>query len=127
MSARSSIHRSTSAPRLLGVVEALLDRPREIVIVEPPHGGEETSAALLAVVHRQFLPNRALLVTREGPALTAAQRRLPFVGEKQALDGRTTAYVCERRRCLLPTSDPAVLARQLAAVQPLAPMGQKSD
>ncbi|MEO6026145.1 MAG: thioredoxin domain-containing protein [Candidatus Binatia bacterium] len=116
----------TSAPRLLGVLEALLDRPREIVIVEPAEG-DEGSTALQAVVRSTFLPNRAFVVAREGSMLAAAQAALPFVGEKRAVDGLATAYVCERGRCLAPTSDPATLARQLAQVQPLPALDQKGD
>ena len=41
-----------------------------------------------------------------------------FVEEKLAIGGKPTAYVCEHRTCQLPTSDPAVLARQLASVRP---------
>jgi hypothetical protein len=108
------------APRLLGVLETLLDRSREIVLVEPAGGGTDT-ATLLRVVHERYLPNRALVVTREGPALDASRLALPFIGEKTAVDGRTTAYVCERGRCLRPTSEPDVLAQQLDAVHPLPP------
>jgi hypothetical protein len=115
----------TGAARLLGVVEAMLDRPREVVLIEPTAGGAET-VALVATVQARYLPNRALVVTREGEALAAVQRALPFVGEKLAIDGRTTAYVCERGRCLAPTSDPAVLARQLDTVTPL-PDEEKGD
>jgi uncharacterized protein YyaL (SSP411 family) len=115
----------TGAARLLGVVEAMLDRAREVVVVEPPGGGSET-AALMAAVHARYLPNRVLVLTREGNALEAVQRSLPFVGEKHAIDGRTTAYVCERGRCLAPTSDPAVLARQLDTVTPL-PSEERGD
>ena len=96
----------------------MLDRPREVVLIEPAAGGAET-AGLVAAVQARYLPNRALVVTREGDALAALQRALPFIGEKQAIDGRTTAYVCERGRCLAPTSDPVVLGRQLDTVTPL--------
>jgi uncharacterized protein YyaL (SSP411 family) len=116
----------TSAPRLLGVVEALLDRPREIVLVEPAAGAAST-AALMRVVQTTYLPNRALVVTREGGDLAAAAQALAIVGEKHAIDGRTTAYVCERGRCLAPTSDPETLARQLSAVLPLPPADEKGD
>ena len=116
----------TSAPRLLGVVEALLDRPREIVIVEAVER-DPTSVALQRSVHRALLPNRALIVTREGPALATVQSALPFVGEKHAIDGRATAYVCERGRCLAPTSDAATLARQLAQVHPLPETAPQGD
>ncbi len=111
----------TSAPRLLGVLESLLEPSREIVIVESGAGDPDGRAALLAVVRRRFLPNRALLVARDGAELTAAQADLPFAAEKLALDGRTTGYVCERGRCRLPTADPALFAAQLAETHPLPP------
>lgn len=117
----------TSAPRLLGVLEALLDRAREIVIVEPQEGGGETAAALRRVVATRYLPNRALAFVRNGAALESARRALPFVGEKTTLDGRATAYVCERGRCLAPTSDPETLGRQLAVAHPLPAAEARGD
>jgi len=38
---------------------------------------------------------------------------VPLLAEKRALDGRSTAYVCERGVCALPTHDPDVVIRQL--------------
>jgi uncharacterized protein YyaL (SSP411 family) len=123
---RGLVAAPTSAPRMLGVVEALLDHPREVVIVEPADDAA-TSTALQAIVRRTFLPNRALVVAREGEPLAAAKAALPFVGEKNAIAGRATAYVCERGRCLAPTSDPATFARQLAQVHPLPSVAPESD
>jgi uncharacterized protein YyaL (SSP411 family) len=40
---------------------------------------------------------------------------VPLVGDKVPQHGRATAYVCENRVCALPTSDPEIFARQLAA------------
>jgi len=123
---RTLVNAPTSAPHLLGVLEALLDRPREVVIVEPSSGGGD-GAPLLRAVHARYLPNRALVVTREGSPLAAVQRALPIVGAKAAIDGRTTAYVCERGRCLRPTSDAAELGRQLDAVFPLGDAASPGD
>jgi uncharacterized protein YyaL (SSP411 family) len=123
---RTLLGSPTNAPRLLGVLEALLDRPREVVVVEPAGGGDG-AAALLRAVHARYLPNRALVVTREGPPLAAVQRALPIVGEKASIHGRTTAYVCERGRCLRPTSDAAELGRQLEAVHPLGEAAPRGD
>jgi uncharacterized protein YyaL (SSP411 family) len=115
----------TGAARLLGVVEAMLDRPREVVLVEP--GGESAEGAMLrAAVQSQYLPNRAVVVAHEGEELETLSRAVAFVGEKSAIDGRPTAYVCERGRCLAPTSDPTVLVRQLATVAAL-PEEEKGD
>jgi uncharacterized protein YyaL (SSP411 family) len=71
-------------------------------------------------VRAAHLPNSVLTVATEGRALARQAKVIPLVAEKTALRGVATAYVCERKVCALPTSDPAVLARQLAAVSPLA-------
>ena len=114
-------------PRLLGVVEAMLDRPREVVLVEPATGGAETGGAPWRSWQARYLPNRALVVTREGEALAAAQRALPFVGEKHG-DRRTYDGLRLRAgRCLAPTSDPAVLARQLDTVHSAARIEANGD
>jgi hypothetical protein len=105
----------TRAPRLLGVVDFLLDRASEIAIVEPDVGGDPR---LLTAVRARFLPNRVLVATRERE-LASRAAVMPWLAEKRALDGRTTAYVCTHGACELPTSDPAVLARQLAETAPL--------
>jgi uncharacterized protein YyaL (SSP411 family) len=105
------------APRLLAVVDFLLDEPREIAIVHPARG--ETDARLLATVRRHYLPNRMLTVAVEGADLDRQRTLIPLVAGKSALRGASTAYVCERGVCALPTSDPEVLGQQLARVRPL--------
>ena len=45
--------------------------------------------------------------------LCAIERIVPLVGSKIAQHGRATAYVCERRTCELPTTDPDVFAAQI--------------
>jgi hypothetical protein len=42
---------------------------------------------------------------------------VPLVEGKFARDGVATAYVCENRICELPTTDPAVFARQIRATR----------
>ena len=93
------------------------DAAREIVIVWPKGTGPGSAAPLLAVLNRTFVPNRVLAGGAEGDALTALGTLAPIVEGKRARGGRSTAYVCERGRCQLPTSDPAVLARQIAVVR----------
>ena len=43
---------------------------------------------------------------------------IPLVEGKIAQDGKATAYVCEKRVCQLPTTDPAVFAKQIRQVRP---------
>ena len=83
----------------------------------PREGGAEP---LLAALRARFVPNRALVVVTEGAAQRALAATVPLVAEKTALDGRATAYVCERRVCQRPTSDPATFARELDRVTPLS-------
>src|SRR5262249_22251151 len=102
--------------RLCGL-EFLLDAPKEIVVVKPP--GSDT-AALLAALHSRFVPNRVLAVVTEGAPQRTLAATVPLVAEKTALGGRATAYVCERRVCQRPTSDPEAFARELERVTPLS-------
>jgi len=53
-----------------------------------------------------------------GPELAAHARVVPLLKAKTALKGKATAYVCEKRTCELPTSDPEVFARQLRKARP---------
>ena len=91
-----------------------LGAPKEVVIVTPHSFAE--AEPFLAKLRRSFIPNRVLLVAAEGPGLDALAKLAPVVAEKTARGGKPTAYVCERRVCALPTSDPEAFARQLAAV-----------
>lgn len=65
------------------------------------------------------MPNRVVAVVKEGDDLKALARLVPLVAEKAPLRGKPTAYVCEQRVCELPTTDPAVFARQIASVRRL--------
>jgi uncharacterized protein YyaL (SSP411 family) len=113
---RPVLARSPAAlPRLLVALDFLLDRPKQVVIVAPEDGD---AAALLATLRQRFVPNRVMVSAPES-RLGALARFVPVAAEKVALGGRPTAYVCEARRCDLPATDPDVLARQLARVEPL--------
>jgi hypothetical protein len=106
------------APALLAALDFRLDRPKEIVIVRSA-GGDGGAAALLATVRAVYLPNHILTVATEGAELAHQRELIPLVGGKEAIDKAATAYVCEQHVCARPTSDPAVLAAQLAKVRPL--------
>src|SRR5262249_12732692 len=106
-----------SLPLMLCGVDFFLDRPKEIVLVTPATGGAEP---LLDVLRARFVPNRALVVVAEGASQRALAASVPRVAEKTAQGGRATAYVCERRVCQKPTSDPEAFARELDRVAPLS-------
>jgi len=112
----------TAAPRLAAALDFYRDRPKEVVVVHPPEPGPACAARLEALLERYratFLPNAVLVIAGEGEALARARERIPYLERKRALGEKTTAYVCERFVCELPTSDPEVFARQIAKVREL--------
>ena len=104
----------TGLSEMLLALDFALDTPKEIVIVTA--GGRAAAEPLLRAVRGTFVPNRVLVVPSDTERVA---HLVPLVEGKVAQGGRPTAYVCERRRCELPTTDPAVFAEQLRKVRPL--------
>ncbi len=102
---------------LLLAVDYHLDTPKEIVIVTPKSRAD--AAPFLAQLGTTFLPNRILTVVTEGEDLAAHAQLVPLVASKVAQGGKATAYVCEKKVCALPTTDPAIFAKQITQVHPL--------
>jgi uncharacterized protein YyaL (SSP411 family) len=71
----------------------------------------EDGRALLAAIYRASLPDCLLQLVPPGSDLPPEH---PAHG-KGRVDGRATAYVCRGTTCSLPITDPAELARALAA------------
>ncbi|MEX2304397.1 MAG: thioredoxin domain-containing protein, partial [Bryobacterales bacterium] len=92
-----------------------LDAPKEILLVMPR--SREEAQALIQPLRTAFVPNRIMAVVAEGAQLDEHAAVAPLLKDKRAIGGRPTAYVCERRICELPTSDPAVLAEQISRVE----------
>ncbi len=104
----------TGLSEMLLALDFALDTPKEIVIVTA--GGRAAAEPLLRAVRGTFVPNRVLVVPSDTERVA---HLVPLVEGKVAQGGRPTAYVCERRRCELPTTDPTVFAEQLRKVRPL--------
>jgi uncharacterized protein YyaL (SSP411 family) len=83
---------------------------REVAIVGDPSASETRALAGEVLVER-FLPNHVLAVAAPGDAQASAA--VALLADRPQLDGRPTAYVCERFACKLPVSDPEALAAQL--------------
>ena len=105
-------------PAMLAAVDFAIDRPKEVVVTVPAHGD---ASALQTVLARVFLPSAVRAVVRAGANQDAVARLAPIVAEKVVIDGHATGYVCEHRRCDLPTSDPQVFERQLRSIMALPP------
>jgi uncharacterized protein YyaL (SSP411 family) len=104
------------APSGFGHALCALDRflgpVREIAVVGDP-AAEGTRALVEEVTVRRWLPNHVLAVADPGDA--AARAAVALLLDRPQLEGRPTAYVCERFTCRLPVTDPSALARQLSS------------
>ncbi|HYG71138.1 MAG TPA: thioredoxin domain-containing protein [Actinomycetota bacterium] len=96
----------------LCALDLYLDTVKEVAIVGDP-ASSETRALLDEVLVRRFLPNHVLAVA-PSPDSAAASTVTLLEGRPQ-LDGKPTAYVCERFACQLPVSTPEDLEAQLTA------------
>ena len=110
--------RGLGIPRLLSTLDAYEDVHKEIVLVT--RRNDTDVSAFRRKLAGVYLPNKAVVVVREGDDLERLSERIPWVGGKkvQAGDGDVTAYVCEERVCKLPTADLDLFARQLVSVAP---------
>ncbi|HVL50308.1 MAG TPA: thioredoxin domain-containing protein, partial [Actinomycetota bacterium] len=87
----------------LSAVDFRLSTPKEIVVV----GSRPEADPLIEQIWNRFLPNK--VVAGSPPGIDS-----PLLEDKVAIGGRPTAFVCEHFACKAPTSDPKVLADQLA-------------
>ena len=102
----------TGAGHWLGALDFYLSTPKEIAIVGG--AGDAGTDALLTEVSRRYLPNRVLVGSAgSGPAETRSG--VPLLEDRDRVDGKPTAYVCENYTCSLPVTEPAALAAQLAS------------
>jgi uncharacterized protein YyaL (SSP411 family) len=105
----------TRAPAGFGHALCALDfyvsTVREVAIVGDPAG--EDTGSLVRAVHGRFLPHRVLAVARPGDR--EAQAEVALLRDRAPLDGKATAFVCERFVCRRPVTEPGELVDQLSA------------
>jgi uncharacterized protein YyaL (SSP411 family) len=94
----------------LCALDLYLGPSREVAIVGDPADGR-TGALVDEVLGERFLPNVVLAVGH--PDDDDAREAVPLLRDRPQIDGRPTAYVCERFACGLPVSTPEELAGQL--------------
>ena len=99
----------TAFSHLLCVLDDSLAPSQEIAIVGAM--GDPATLDLLSVVWRAFLPHKVLALGAPEDAFSVQE--IPLLEDRDQLNGRATAYVCENFACLLPVTDPAALAGQL--------------
>jgi uncharacterized protein len=94
----------------LCALDLYTDTVREVAIVGAPSAPETRELADEVLVER-FLPSHVLAVA--GPDDSEAASAVPLLADRAQLDGRATAYVCERFACKLPVTEAAALKAQL--------------
>ena len=94
----------------LGALDFYLSKVSEVVLVGAP--GDAGFTRMRDVVFESYRPNK--VVAGFDPSEGDIPIDFPLFEARTALDGKTTAYVCENFACQTPTTDPEELARQLA-------------
>jgi hypothetical protein len=102
----------TAFGRLLCALEFHLARSQELAIVGRDGSGEANG--LLDPLRLLYAPNLLLVGAPEGEGAEVT----PLLQERPLLDGKPTAYVCERFLCQAPTTDPQELLSQLKSLLP---------
>jgi uncharacterized protein YyaL (SSP411 family) len=105
-------HFASAMPQMLVALGLILGRPRQIVIAGKRDS--EDTRALLAEVHRHFLPNKILLLADGGAGQKYLEERLEALRGMKLLEGKPAAYVCENFTCQAPVTDLKELGALLA-------------
>jgi uncharacterized protein YyaL (SSP411 family) len=93
----------------LGAADLHLSDAREVAVIGDPAAPE--TRALLEQVWRPYRPN--VVVAAAAPDDDRAVKTIPLLDGRPQVDGRATAYVCERFACRAPVTDPRALAAEL--------------
>ena len=96
-------------PKMLCAADFGRGPVKEVVILVPTDVRD--AAPLLAELRKVWLPNRVVVVAREGDEELAAL--VPLVADRTAKGGEATAYVCEGGVCTLPSTEAEDFARAL--------------
>jgi uncharacterized protein YyaL (SSP411 family) len=94
---------------MLAAADLFHHPPKQVVIVGPM--GHPETEALLRKIHGVYLPNRCLW--RVDPDRPNPVGIPPFAAGKNQVEGRPTAYVCERMVCSAPVTTWEALASLL--------------
>jgi uncharacterized protein YyaL (SSP411 family) len=109
-------HFPSAMPQMLVALDLTLSDPRQIVIAGERDGAD--TAALLAQVHRHFLPHKILLLADGEEGQRYLEDRLEALRGMKRVDGKAAAYVCENFTCQAPVTDPQALGKMLGAGTP---------
>jgi uncharacterized protein YyaL (SSP411 family) len=106
-------HFPSAMPQMLVALDLSLSTPRQIVVA-----GERDSAdtrALIAEVHRHFVPNKVLLFADGGERQRYLEEKLEALRGMKPIDGKPAVYVCENFTCKAPVTEAGSLRELLSS------------
>jgi uncharacterized protein len=100
------MHRQpTGFGSLLQALEHHTSPMREVAIIGNLE--QDDTKAMLKVINSRFLPHIAVV------AAPAGESYLPVLEQREMIEDKATAYVCENLACQMPVNSPEKLERQL--------------
>jgi uncharacterized protein YyaL (SSP411 family) len=104
-------HFPSAMPQMLVALDYSLNRPQQIVIAGKRNARD--TRALLAEVHRHFLPNAIVILADGGEGQKYLEEKLEALTGMSQLKGKATAYVCENFVCQAPVNTADALRKLL--------------
>ena len=106
-------HFASAMPQMLVALDLTLGEPRQIVIAGDRDAAE--TRALVAEVHRHFVPNKIFVLADGGDGQKYLEEKLDALRGMKPVDGKPAAYVCENFTCKAPVTDPEELGALLSS------------
>jgi len=95
--------------RMLSALDFYLSTPKEVAIIG--YRRSPDTQKLVETVYNKYLPNKVLALAE--PEDERAPQLIALLKGRRMIDGKATAYVCERYTCQTPVTGPAELVEQL--------------
>ncbi|MGH8162864.1 MAG: hypothetical protein ACREP1_00855, partial [Rhodanobacteraceae bacterium] len=105
-------HFPSALPQMLVALDFSLTKPKQVVVAGQPEAAE--TRALLAEVHRHFLPDSIVLLADGAEGQKFLGKKLAELREMKPVDGKAAAYVCENFTCKAPVTSAEELRKLLA-------------
>ena len=102
----------SAMPQMLVALDFSSSKPRQIVIAGKKDVPE--TKALLAEIHRHFLPTTIVLLADGADGQNYLREKIEGIRTMSMVEGKPAAYVCENFTCKAPVTEPAKLAELLA-------------
>lgn len=89
-------------PQMMVAVGFYLSKPKQILIAGDRHAAD--TRAILAEIHKRFIPNKIVVLADGGEAHLRLASSLDILNSLRRIDGKATAYICEDYVCRRPTN-----------------------